>query len=301
MLARGRRSSPRSVGASASTAYNTDMSGRRTIARLVAIAILVSVCAAAVDAQFRRGRGRFFEPVRSPTPDSFDGSFNFCRIMFSAGYDGDGGNWAVDYPRADVNLSIRFSELTKGRISVDPTGEPNHLVIELTDPALFECPFVMMTEVGRSYISPQEAAKLREYLLKGGFLWADDFWGSFAWEHWASEFSKVLPQNEYRIFELPKDHPLFRQQFEINKVAQIPSINHWAGSGGGTSERYEDSAVPHAMGIADKNGRLMVLMTHNTDFGDSWEREADDPNYFYHFSVDGYAFGINVLLYSMTH
>jgi hypothetical protein len=221
--------------------------------------------------------------------------------MFSAGYDGDGGNWAVDYPRADVNLSIRFSELTKGRISIDPTGEPNHVVIELTDPALFECPFVMMTEVGRATFSEAEAAKLREYLLKGGFLWADDFWGSYAWEHWASEFNRVLPSNEYRIFELPKNHPLFRQQFEISKVAQIPSINHWAGSGGGTSERYEDSAVPHAMGIADKTGRLMVLMTHNTDFGDSWEREADDPNYFYRFSVDGYAFGINVLLYSMTH
>jgi hypothetical protein len=73
------------------------------------------------------------------------------------------------------------------------------------------------------------------------------------------------------------------------------------GSGGGTSERYEDSAVARAMGIADKNGRMMVLMTHNTDVGDSWEREADDPSYFYHFSVDGYAFGINVLLYSTTH
>ncbi len=275
------------------------MGGRLTLGRIAACAAIVALCAAAVDAQFRRGR--FFEPVRSPTPTSFDGSFNFCRVMFSAGGDGFGGNWSVDYPRADVNLSIRFSELTKGRISVDPTGEPNHLVLGLTDPALFECPFVMMTEVGRASFSDEEAAKLREYLLKGGFLWADDFWGSYAWDHWATEFSKVLPPNEYRIFELPLDHPLFRQQFEISKVAQIPSINHWAGSGGGTSERYEDSAVAHAMGVADKNGRLMVLMTHNTDFGDSWEREADDPNYFYRFSVDGYAFGINVLLYSMTH
>jgi hypothetical protein len=280
-------------------AYNTNMSARRSLARIALCAAIVAACAAAVDAQFRRGR--FFEPVRSPTPESFDGSFNFCRIMFSRGYEGDGGNWAVDYPRADVNLSIRFSELTKGRISIDPSGEPNHVVMELTNPALFECPFIMMTEVGAAVFGPEESAKLREYLLKGGFLWADDFWGSYAWDHWASEFSKVLPSSEYRIFELPKDHPLFRQQFEIGKVPQIPSINHWAGSGGGTSERYEDSAVPHAMGVADKNGRLMVLMTHNTDFGDSWEREGDDPTYFYNFSVDGYAFGINVLLYSMSH
>ena len=116
-----------------------------------------------------------------------------------------------------------------------------------------------------------------------------------------SELNKVLPPGEHKIFELPKDHPLFRQQFQISKVSQIASINFWMGSGGGTSERYEDSAVPHAMGVADSKGRLMVLMTHNTDYGDAFEREGDDPNYFYNFSVDGYAFGINVLLYALSH
>lgn len=262
--------------------------------------LLVTLGAAAASAQ-RRGRGRFFEPIKSPTPDTFQGSFNFCRVMFSVGYGGRGGNWAVDYPRADVNLSIRLSELTKTRVSTDASGEPDHIVIALTDPALFECPFVMMTEVGNAYISPEEAVKLREYLQKGGFLWADDFWGSYAWENWVLELGKVLPPNDYKIFELPTDHPLFRQQFQISKVPQISSINYWMGSGGDTSEQGADSAVPHAMGVADAQGRLMVLMTHNTDFGDSWEREADDPNYFYRFSVDGYAFGINVLLYAMSH
>jgi hypothetical protein len=269
--------------------------------RAAVAAILIAICVVAADAQrFRGGRGRFFEPIRSPTPDTFDGAFNFCRIMFSASYDGDGGNWSVDYPRADVNLSIRYSELTKAKISVDESGEPNHVVIALTDPALFECPFIMMTEVGSATFSPEEASKLREYLLKGGFLWADDFWGSYAWQHWVMEFNKVLPSSEFKIFELPRDHPLFRQQFQIDKVPQIASINFWAGTGS-TSERGSDSAVPHAMGIANKHGRLMALMTHNTDVGDSWEREADDPTYFYNFSVPGYAFGINVLLYSMSH
>jgi Domain of unknown function (DUF4159) len=286
--------------AAARAAYNTRMGSSRWRVRLAATMALIAVCAIVADAQ-RRGRGRFFEPIRSPTPESFDGSFTFCRVMFSSSRDGDGGNWAVDYPRADVNLSIRLSELTKTRISTQPSGEPNHVVIGLTDPALFECPFIMMTEVGAAYFSPEETAKLREYLQKGGFLWADDFWGSYAWDYWVSEWSKVLPSNEYPIFELPRDHPLFRQQFQIAKVPQIASINFWAGSGGGSSERYEDSAVPHAMGVADRSGRLMVLMTHNTDVGDSWEREADDPNYFYRFSVDGYALGINVLLYAMTH
>jgi hypothetical protein len=275
------------------------MTRSRTLNRFAVAVLIIALGAAAVSAQ-RRGRGRFFEPIRTPTPDTFQGAFNFCRIMFSGAYDGDGGNWAVDYPRADVNLSIRLSELTKTRITTDAQGEPDHIVIALTDPALFECPFIMMTEVGAAYISPQEAEKLREYLEKGGFLWADDFWGSYAWEHWINELQKALPPKDYKVFELPQDHPIFRQQFQIGAVKQIASINFWAGTGS-TSERGADSAVARAMGVADKNGRLMVLMTHNTDFGDSWEREGDDPTYFYNFSVDGYAFGINVLLYAMAH
>jgi hypothetical protein len=213
---------------------------------------------------------------------------------------GDGGGWMVDYPRADINLSIRLSELTRTQISLDPSGEPNHLVVRLTDPELFQCPFIMMTEVGNTYFSPEEAQRLREYLTKGGFLWADDFWGSYAWDHWASEFTKVLPPAEYPTRDLPLDHPLFRSQFVMTRVPQIPSINHWARYGD-TSERGADSAVAHARGTTDAQGRLLVLITHNTDIGDSWEREADDPTYFYTFSVEGYAFGINVLLYSMTH
>ena len=87
----------------------------------------------------------------------------------------------------------------------------------------------------------------------------------------------------------------------VNKVPQIPSINFWMGSGGGTSERGRDSATPHARAIIDDHGRVMVLMTHNTDFGDSFEREGDSRQYFLQFSVHGYAFGVNVLLYAMTH
>ena len=95
--------------------------------------------------------------------ESFDGSFNFCRIIFSQSNDGIGGNWSVDYPRADVNLSIRLSELTRTRISRDPSsGEPNHVLLQLTDDLIFQCPFIMMTEVGSTYLNPQEAERLRE-------------------------------------------------------------------------------------------------------------------------------------------
>src|SRR3954470_19292209 len=143
---------------------------RLTRGAVAAVALALFVATASAQG-FRRGN-RFFQPVRSPTPESFDGSFNFCRIMFPPAPDGDGGGWGVDYPRADINLSIRLSELTKTRISRQSDGEPNHLVMDLNDPAIFNCPFIMMTEVGAAYFGPTEAAHLRDYLKKGGFLWA---------------------------------------------------------------------------------------------------------------------------------
>jgi hypothetical protein len=267
--------------------------------RIAAVAVVAALSLTAVTEAQRRGRG-WGAPIRTATPESFDGNFNFCRVATSSSRMGDGGGWSVDYPRADINLSIRLSELTKTRVSLDPAGEPNHLVVRLTDPELFQCPFIMMTEVGSVYFSPEDAAALQKYLLKGGFLWADDFWGSYAWDHWASELSKVLPPAEYPIRDLPMDHSLFRAQFNVSRVPQIPSIGHWM-STGGTSERGADSAVATARGISDPRGRLMVFITHNTDLGDSWEREGDDPNYFYTFSVEGYALGINVLLHAMSH
>lgn len=271
---------------------------RRSV-RMTLVALAASVALVAVGEAQRRGRG-WGAYIRTPTPESFDGRFSFCRVATSTSTMGDGGGWMVDYPRADINLSIRLSELTRTAISVDAAGEPNHLVVRLTDAELFQCPFIMMTEVGNVYFAPEEAQALRDYLLKGGFLWADDFWGSYAWDHWASEFSKVLSPAEYPMRELPMDHSLFHTQFTVTRIPQIPAIGWWM-STGTTSERYADSAVPRAMGVADTRGRLMAFITHNTDVGDSWEREGDDPTYFYKFSVDGYALGINTLLYAMTH
>jgi Domain of unknown function (DUF4159) len=271
---------------------------------LIVTALVAFVLAVRVEAQFRQRRGgggfRGFGNISLAKPSDFDGSWHFCRAWFRQDPRGDGGNWSVDYPRADINLSVRLSELTKTNVSFT-NGEPNPLLIRFTDDELFDCPFVMMTEVGSAFIDNDEAARMREYMLKGGFIWADDFWGSYAWEWWTGQLSKVFPPNEYPIIDLPSTHPLFQAQFVIKKVPQIASINFWAGSGGGTSERGEDSAEPHARAILDRHGNIMMLMTHNTDLGDSFEREGDDPQYFYLMSVPGYAFGINALLYGLTH
>src|SRR5215475_1831580 len=251
-----------------------DMKRRRRPWRTMLFLAALLCVAVTAHAQFR-GRGGFGFRARTASPQDFDGRFHFCRIVFRNSLEGDGGGWSVDYPRADINLSIRLSELTKTNVSKAASGEPNHLLVRLTDNELFDCPFVMMTEPGGAGFDEQEAAKLRLYLEKGGFLWADDFWGEYAWNVWVSQLRKALPASEYPIFDLPLDHPLLHTQFEVKKIPQIPSINFFFGTHQ-TSERGADSAVPHARAIADKNGRVMVLMTHNTDFGDAFEREGDD-------------------------
>jgi hypothetical protein len=254
-------------------------------------------------AQFRRFGGRAYSArgLQYATLDDFDGSFQFCRVVFNQSSNGDGGGWAVDFPRADENLSIRLSELTKTPVSIGPDEVPNHVLIHLRQAELFRCPFIMMTEVGSIFISDEEAANLRKYLLKGGFVWADDFWGEWAWQVFESQIRKVLPSGAFPIVDLPLDHPIFTSLMPVRRIPQIPSINFWGGVTGHTSERGAESATPHARAIVDDHGRIMIFITHNTDIGDSFEREGDDHRYFLEFSVEGYALGVNVLLYAMTH
>ncbi len=251
--------------------------------------------------QRRRGFGfnRYAPPTESPW--IYDGKFVFCRVAFRNSPYGDGGGWFVDSPRADLNLPFRLGQLTTTSISRDETGEPNHVVLTLTNPHLFDCPFIMMTEPGGAEFDDAEAAALRTYLDKGGFLWADDFWGSYAFQWWASQIHKALPADQYPIVDVPLSDSLFHMQYNVMQIPQISSINFWEGSGHQTSERYQDSAVPHVRAIFDPSGRIMVLMTHNTDFGDAFEREGDSKEYFDTFAAKGYAFGVNVILYAMTH
>ena len=269
--------------------------GLRTLAVVAAGLVLLTSSSAAQRGMFRR--------YALATPKDFDGAFQFCRVYFRQAANGDpqSGDWQVDFPRADSNLMTRLSELTKTPISRLPDGEPNHVIIRLNQPELFKCPFIMMTEVGSIFLDDQEAKALHDYLLKGGFLWADDFWGDYAWQVWDNQFRKVLPTGPYPYVDLPMDHPIFRQFFTMARFPQIPSIGAWRNTGGGTSERGYESRVPHARAVLDDHGRIMALMTHNTDFGDSFEEEATDRQYFLHFSVEGYAFGINALVYALSH
>jgi len=269
--------------------------GRR---KLLAAFILAALVAGVASAQFRRGFGY---RVKMMTPEDYNGAFLFCRIAFRNSPYGDGGGWSVDYPRADVNLTFRLSELTKTPVTRHPQEDYNHVVLQLTDPLLYRCPFIMMTEPGGAFLDEAEAAQLHDYGLKGGFLWADDFWGERAFEWWAGQIGKAFPPEHYPIVDLPLEHKLFHVLYDVKAIPQIPSINFWYGTGGRTSERGSDSAEPHVRAVSDRDGRVLVVMTHNTDFGDAFEREGESREYFERFAGAGYAFGIDTLLYSMTH
>jgi hypothetical protein len=270
---------------------------------LLASAALVLLSVVAASAQWGGGWGRMRRvPPRLPTSDaSFDGGFTFCRLMYSSQWREAGGQgWSTDYPDADINFSIRFAELTKTWVSRQPNGVPNHWVVRATDPWLYRCPFVIGSDVGTMSLRDDEVSALRDYLLKGGFLWVDDFWGSRAWDNFESEIARVLPPGQYPLKDFGPDHPIYRTMFPLAAIPQIPSIQFWRG-GGGSSERGSDSAEVHLRGITNANGDLMVLATHNTDISDAWEREGEDPEYFYTYSPNGYATAMNIMLYAMSH
>ena len=252
---------------------------------------------------YRYGWGGRRTAPKFPDPNKLlDGRFVFSRIMYErVRRERYGQGWYTDYPGSDINFMSRLEEFTEIEVARDERGRPDHVVVRLTDDELFDYPFIFMSDVGTAGFSTEEADNLRAYLLRGGFLWADDFWGDWAWEHWSNEIDKVLPSAEYPIFDVPPDHPIFRMLYDVKEVPQIPSIQYWRRSGGYTSERGTESAEPHLRAIADHYGRIMVLMSHNTDIVDGWERENEEWEFFYRFSSDAYALAINIVLYAMTH
>ena len=192
-------------------------------------------------AAFAQRGGGGWVTIRRPAADTFTGDFMFCRLAFRSSYGGFGGGWGVDYPRADENLSIRLSELSETAVNFDKHGTPNYIVIQATEAELFKCPFLAVTNHGRASFSPEEAAALRAYLQKGGFMWADDAWGSRAWDHWLEQLREILPAADYPLVDLPLDHSIFHTLFDAKRIPQIPNIGFFRGTGGYTSEQGRDS------------------------------------------------------------
>ena len=265
------------------------------------VTAIVTLAAGAAYAQRYFREGGF--ATRLAPPVMPDASFVICRLAYNqVRREASGIGWQTDYPYAEINLMTRLSELTKTRVSRDASGDPNYYVIRPTDDQLFNCPILVASDAGTIGFTAPQAERLRSYLLKGGFLWVDDFWGSAAWDHWVTQIGKVLPPSEFLIEDVTIEDPMLRAMFKIDEIPQITNIQFWRQWGGAyTSERGEDSDEVHLRAIRDSHGRIMVLMSHNTDVADSWEREGEDPEFFYQFSPRGYALGVDVLLHAMTH
>jgi len=275
------------------------MKGRTRLTWSVLV-VVVALTAGVAHAQIWRGGFGFNDPPRHPTADTFAGAFNHCRLMFTSDHREKRG-WSTDYPGADINFSVRLGELTRTRVTKQKSGDPEYVTVSATDPALFQCPYILVEDGGSARFSDEEVIRLREYLEKGGFIFSSDYWGTRAGEQWDEEIGRVLPPEQFPIIDLPPEHQIWQLMFNVKEVRQMASIQFWRRSGGGISERGEDSSIVETRGIADAHGRLMVVMIHNSDIPDGWEREAEDPQYFYRFSPDAYAVGINVVLYAMTH
>lgn len=256
------------------------------------------------------GRGDYFDSVRTPREIGQHGYetpmwtntagfekdvFTFVRIKRGSG--GRGGPWSTDAPDSDLNLSYRLQQMTSLKVN------PNGLFLSLTDKELPDYPFIYMVEPGSLYLEDEEVAALRNYLLNGGFLWLDDFWGESEWANMERVLKQVFPERGF--VELPLDHPLYHCVFEIKSKGQVPNV------GIGTQSQFDpehrtweraDAREVHHRAIFDDKGRLMVFATHNTDNGDGWEWEGDNHYYFEHFSEKiSYPLAVNVIFHVMTH
>jgi hypothetical protein len=229
--------------------------------------------------------------------------FTFARLKYTVdgthGYGHTLYRWAIDFPYSDLNFSFRLQQVTS--LKVNPDGRN----IALTDKELYDYPFICIVEPGRLTFKAEEVPILRKYLLNGGFLMFDDFWGDREWSAFHEEIKKVFPESKYEPVDLPIEHPIFHTVFDIKEKPQVPNVLQ------GTRSQYTGityeyhgpgSEEVHYRGISDDKGRLMVMICHNTDLGDGWEMEGKNEYFFREFSEKkAYPLGINIIVYAMTH
>lgn len=277
----------------------------RRCSLLVAGLIVVGLCLAQSSSAYqeiRRGRG-YRTPEISvdrrgvpdwPLDEEFPRDvFTFVRILYNS-YRGYGrGKWATDWPDSDLNFSYRLQQLTALKVN------PNPLILELSDPRLFDYPWIYVIEPGDGMnLTDEEAFALRTYLDNGGFLMVDDFWGEYEWEMFYRDLKRVFPDRE--PVDLDPRHEIFRCVYELDEPPQVPSMHHYLRSG--LSYERSDAREVHYRAVYDDKGRPQVIICHNTDLGDGWEREGESIEYFRDMSEPkAYPMGINILFYAMTH
>ena len=223
--------------------------------------------------------------VRFKTP-----LFTFVRIRYTQRDESNTiEQWVVDYPDADAALSEFVAHATG--LTTDSRGR----IFELTEPTLGQYPFIYVAEAGHLELADDEVAALRSYLLGGGFVMADDFWGEDDWAHLSAQFRKVFPEHE--IVELPADHEIFRSYFEIDAKPPVPGIRDVM------LNDADGTPLPQASyyGLIGGDGRLMAIFCHNADFGDGWEHAADVGYPLASSFGQAIPMGINIVVYALSH
>jgi hypothetical protein len=248
---------------------------------------------------FREYPGVEYDGMPLPADWQEKTEWAFARLMFPPGendgyrgrFDGDWRQglslWTQDYPRADRHFSSALRRLT--RIHVRSVEQP----VNLDDGnEVYNWPWVYAVQVGEWGLTDEEARKLRDYLLRGGFFMADDFHGTLEWSVFQNTMKKVFPDRP--IVDIEDDDAIFHTVYDLDDRYQIPGAEHL--QAGHKLDGYQ----ARWRGIYDDKGRLMVAISFNSDLGDSWEW-ADEPNYPERFSALGIRIGVNDVVYAMTH
>ena len=244
----------------------------------------------------RRNRFYFGDEEENPAPMPADAGeireFQFARLRYASGefggYYGRRGSWTTDYPKADRQFLQGVQRLSRIHSRSIET------VVDLDSDEIFKYPWVYAVEVGHWDLSDEQAAKLREYLLRGGFLMTDDFHGTWEWDVFMASMSRVFPDRP--IVEIEDKDAIFHVLYDLDERFQVPGIIYWYS--GQTFEK--DGVEPRWRGIYDDNGRILVAICHNMDLGDAWEW-ADHPRYPERYASLAYRVGINYIIYAMTH
>ena len=235
-----------------------------------------------------RGRG---PAPGEPAPRDFERGHGLGDSM--TGYL---GAWRTDTWDADYQYMWGIQRMTNTRLYMEPHP------MGIMDPNLSKFPYIYAVEVGQMELSKEEAARLREYLLRGGFWHCDDFWGLRQWNQFEAQIQKIFPDRQ--IVDIPLSHEVFHTFFDIQEILQPPNIrngrNYSYSNGQAPTWEQSDDTVPRVRGVFDDNGRLMILITYNSDLGDAWEW-MDDPDYPALFTGYAYRLGMNSIIYAMTH
>jgi hypothetical protein len=275
--------------------------------RRLILSVLPLLCAAALAQRFGGGRGGGGIRHAEIEPPTFpkDGEYHFVRLEYtdlpqyhrrwgfaSRNASGDGW-WMVDWPDADNHFSFGVQRLT--RVA---TGEPHHF--GLMDNQLWDHPWIYATQTGWWGLSDAEMKRLGEYLLRGGYLVTDDFWGPEAWQVFRLTMDRVLPGRP--ITEIALDDKVMHVCFDIEEkdLTFIPGTRHLRRGPNGTQVYQPPGTAPAWRAINDDKGHMVVAINFNTDVGDAWEY-ADSPDYPEAMTTLAYRYGVNYLIYAMTH